>query len=220
MTNREEELKERLFRSAPHALTDAEALEMLLTYATPIERAKSLAENLIRKFRSVKEVLNASTVELAEIKGLDANAAGLIRIAAQLVSLCSEAVNGEKDMLTNPRETERFLLSRLSGMKEEKALLVFLDDQGVILGQDLIGAGTVQQVILFPRQIMELALKHNATSLIIAHNHPHGPPLPSKRDRDEAERLKEILSPFEIILKDSIIVGQTRCFSIFTNSPL
>ncbi|MBI5251329.1 MAG: RadC family protein [Desulfomonile tiedjei] len=220
MTDREEELKERLFRSAQHALTDAEILELLLMYAIAADNAKNLAERLMIEFRSLREVLNASTVELTQVEGLDSKTAGLIRVAAQLVSRCGEADGHEKDIFANSKEVERYLLSRFSGMKEEKALAVFFNDQGVILGQDFLGAGTVDHMVLFPRQIMERALMYNATSLIIAHNHPHGPPLPSMRDREEAERLRDILRPFEIVVKDSIVVGRNRCFSIFKNTPL
>lgn len=220
MTDCEEDLRERLFRSLDFNPTDAEILELLLRYADPHQNAKILSETLIRRFRSLREVLRASTLELSQVEGIDRNAAGLIRVAGQMVSRLAEASRREKDILPNAKEIERFLLERLSGMKEEKVLLVFLDEQAVVLGEELLGAGTVGQVVLFPRQIMERALRYNAISLIIAHNHPHGPPLPSIRDREEAERLKEILRPFDIVVKDAVVVGSNRCFSIFKNGPL
>lgn len=75
-------------------------------------------------------------------------------------------------------------------------------------------------MVVFPRLVIQRALKKNASALLIVHNHPHGPPLPTLRDREEAERLREILRPFNISVKDSIVVGAGRCFSIFRNSPL
>jgi DNA repair protein RadC len=220
MKNREEELKERLFRSGLPELTDSELLEMLFLFANPAENSRKLAETLILKFNSLKKIMNASTMELAAIEGIDSDLIKLLRVEAQIVSRCGEVAGLEADMLIGGREIGRFLLSRFSGMKEEKVLLIFSNKQGVILGEELLGAGTVDQVVLFPRQIMERALEFNATSLIIAHNHLHGPPLPSVKDREEAERLKQILSPFQIILQDSIVVAQNRCFSIFGNTPL
>jgi DNA repair protein RadC len=67
---------------------------------------------------------------------------------------------------------------------------------------------------------MERAQQYNAASLVVVHNHPYGPPLPSASDREEAERLRDVLRPFEIRVLDAIVVGQTRCFSIFRNAPL
>ena len=105
-------------------------------------------------------------------------------------------------------------------MREETVLAVFLNSLGEVLGEEFIGTGTVNQVVLFPRQIMGMALRYNASALVLVHNHPHGPPVPSARDAEEAEHIRDILRPFDITLVDSIVVGYNRCFSIFRNRPL
>lgn len=217
-TNREAEIKEKLLRSGK--LKDWDLLELLLTYVCPTRSPQQVTEELKRTFRSVRAIFLASSVELLQVKGMDRDAATLIRLVGEILERFSETMAPSPQILVNSKEVEQFLLSRLSTMKDEKVLLVFLDDQGIILGQEILGAGTVDQVVMFPRQIMERALHYNATSLIIAHNHPHGPPLPSVRDREEAERLREILRPFEITLTDSVVVGKNKCFSIFKNAPL
>jgi DNA repair protein RadC len=165
-------------------------------------------------------VLRASTVELGEVAGLCGEAAALIRLAGEIASRLSDISEGLRNVLNDPREMERYLLARLRGMREEKLLLIFLNSQGVVLGEEILGAGTINQVVAFPRQIMEGCLRYRASALVVVHNHPHGPPLPSLQDREEAERLKEVLRPFDITVKDSIVVGHKRCFSIFRNSPL
>jgi len=151
---------------------------------------------------------------------MDLPAAGLVRLAGEIVGRCSEVMSPSGEILKDPRELERYLLARFKGMTEEALLLVFMSSQGLALGEELLGAGTVNEVVTFPRQIVGRCLYYNASALIIVHNHPHGPPLPSVRDREEPERLRDILLPFDITVKDSIVVGQNRCFSIFKNSPL
>jgi DNA repair protein RadC len=195
-------------------------LELLLSYALPGKDLSPIIEESLRRFGSLYGVLRASTVELAEAPGVGLHAAGLVRLAGEIVGRCSEVRSPSGEILKDPQELGRYLLARLGGMREETLLLIFLSSQGLALGEELLGAGTVNQVVTFPRQIMERCLYYNSSALIIVHNHPHGPPLPSVRDREEAERLRDILLPFDIMVKDSIVVGQNRCFSIFKNSPL
>jgi len=165
-------------------------------------------------------VLRASSVELCAVAGVDGDSAALVRLAGEIASRLAVKSEDLHHVLNDPREVERYLVARLKGMREEKLLLVFLNRLGLVLGEEFLGAGTIDQVVAFPRQIMEGCLRHRASGLIVVHNHPHGPPIPSIQDREEAERLKEILRPFDIVLQDSIVVGHNRCFSIFRNSPL
>jgi len=214
------QLKERLVREGAHGLSDSEVLELLLSYAIPATDVRPIAEEALRRFGSLNGALRSSTVELKQVDGMDLPAAGLVRLAGEIVGRCSEVMSPSGEILKDPRELERYLLARFKGMTEEALLLVFMSSQGLALGEELLGAGTVNEVVTFPRQIVGRCLYYNASALIIVHNHPHGPPLPSVRDREEAERLRDILLPFDITVKDSIVVGQNRCFSIFKNSPL
>ncbi|MBM3299324.1 MAG: DNA repair protein RadC [Deltaproteobacteria bacterium] len=213
-------LKERLIRDGTYSLSDVEVLELLLAYAIPRRDVRPLAGQLLDKFGSLKGVLTASAVELTRIDGIRLHTAALLRLAGEIPGRFGELNLAPGQILKHPEHLERHLLARLSRLREESVLLIFLDTQSVVLGEELIGAGSVDQVVTFPRQIIEKALLYNASALIIAHNHPHGPPLPSSSDREEAEHLRTILRPFDIIVKDSIVVGQSRCFSIFRNSPL
>jgi len=215
-----ERLKERFLRQEARRLTDVEILELLLTYAVPRRDMKPIAEEMLRRFRDLRGVLKASTVELVAIDGVSRHTAALIRLAGRIAVHCSERLAAPPEMLTDPKDMQTYLVSRFSAMRDEKLILVLLNDQGLILGEQIIGAGTVNQVVTFPREVMETALRYGASALIMAHNHPHGPPIPSVRDREEAERLREILRPFDIKVRDSIVVGQNRCFSIFENRPL
>lgn len=215
-----ERLKDRFLREERPGLTDPEILELLLTYAVPRRDVSPLAEELLRRFGSLTGVLNASTVELNQVDGIGKHTAVLIRLAAELAERSLGAAPTAPDMLANPKQIERFLVSRFAGMKEEKFLLILLDQQGLILGEEFIGTGTVGEAVAYPRQVIQTALKYNASALILAHNHPQGPPIPSVRDREEGERLRQILRPFDIKVLDSLVVGVNRCFSIFRNRPL
>jgi DNA repair protein RadC len=217
---RNETLKMRLLREGAASFSDSEVLELLLSFAVQPKEVQPLAEHLTARFGDLRGVLISSTLDLASVPGVSEHAAALIRLAGELVARGSEAVEPSSEILARPDELQHYLLARMRGMKEEKILLIFFDHQGAVLAEEFVGAGTIDQAVIFPRQIMELALRCNAGALIIAHNHLHGPPLPTVQDSEEAERLREILRPFDITLEDSIVVGQTKCFSIFKNAPI
>ena len=192
----------------------------MLTYAIPRKDVGTLAEELIKTFGSLRGVLAASVLELTNMKGISRHTATLLRLAGEIVVRCGESPEIPAEIIKESKQLERFLLMRFSGLQEEKHLIIFLDAQWTVLGEEMVGAGTVDEAVLFPREIIRNALAHNASALLVAHNHLHGPPLPSLRDREQAERLRDILMPFDILVRDSIVVGKNRCFSVFKNSPL
>ncbi|HMK37547.1 MAG TPA: JAB domain-containing protein [Desulfomonilaceae bacterium] len=205
---------------APNSVTDRELLELILGYAAPQEDLQFLTSNMMEHFGGLREILDCPSVELLRVDGVGERMAVLMRLVRETVYRYSEPHLAGKNILVESTHLEQYLVSRFRGLKDENVLLVFLNDQGVVLGEEMSGAGSVDQVILVPRQVMSSALKHNASSVVLAHNHPHGPPIPSQRDREEAERLREILMPFDVKTLDSIVVGPNRCFSIFKNRPL
>lgn len=213
-------LKERFLREGLLGMREKEILELLLTYAIPRRDVGGLAEELIRQFGSLRGLFAASVVELTDISGVGRHTAALLRLAGELVARCTERPEIPAEIIRESKQLERFLVMRFSALQEEKHLVIFLDSQWTVLGEEMVGAGTVDETVLFPREIIRSALAHNASALLLAHNHLHGPPLPSLRDREQAERLRDILMPFDILVRDSIVVGKNRCFSVFKNSPL
>jgi DNA repair protein RadC len=216
----QEFLKERLLREGAHGLSEAEILEILLAFTIPGKDVRPISEDLTARFGGLKEILMASHLELTAIESVRKDSAALLRLVGEIVSRCSEKTPLGEKILGDSRELEQYLLTRMGDMKEENFLLIFLGTHGIVLGEEVVGAGSINQVVLFPRQVMERSLRYNAASLIVVHNHPNGPPIPSIRDREEAERLREILLPFDIRVLDSIVVGHNVCFSIFKNCPL
>ena len=215
-----ERLKERLLREGARSLSENQVLALLLSFVMPGKDAKPLAKQLTARFGGLQGVLIASARDLISVAEVSEHAAALIRLAGELVARCAETTRTEAEILGRPHELERYLLARMRGLTEERILLILFDHQGTVLAEEFVGAGTIDEAVMFPRQIMELALRSKAGRIIVAHNHLHGPPLPTVQDREEAEHLREILRPFDITLEDSIVVGQTRCFSIFKNTPL
>jgi DNA repair protein RadC len=217
---RREWLKERFLTDGMDGFSEYEVLELLLLFAIPGRDVRSTAQELLKEFGGLRKVLAASTVELSNVDGVDLHSAALVSLVRELTAYFSEKQSPASDLVNSPRDLEAYLVLHLKDVNDEQILVVFLDAGGEVLGDEHVGAGTIDRVVVFPRQIMEGALRHRASELIIAHNHPHGPPMPSVADREEAERLRAILLSFDLVLRDSIIVGHKRCFSIFRNCML
>jgi DNA repair protein RadC len=207
-------------RREGRGLPDVEVLELLLTYAVPSRDMGPAAARLLQRFGDLRNVLAASARELEETEGVTPHVAALIQLVREVALRCSDRGGAPPEILRSEREIERRLLARFAGLREERLLVIFLDRHGVVLGEEFVGSGTIDQVVAFPRQVMEMVLRHRAASIILAHNHLHGPPLPSVRDREEAERMRDILRPFDVLVRDAVVVGRNRCFSIFANRPL
>ena len=215
-----ERLKERFLRSASGSTSDEELLELLLGYAIPRKDTAALTKDLIRKFGNLRNVLSASVPDLEAVSGISRHTAVLMRLVADIVSRMRDRASSNKELLGDPKVLEKHLLARFRDVSEEKLLLILLNELGVTLGEEFIGAGTVNRVVAFPREIIKIALSFDASALILAHNHPGGPPIPTFKDRDDAERLRDALLPFDVKLTDAVVVGENRCFSIFNNQPL
>jgi DNA repair protein RadC len=206
--------------SGGRGIADQELLILLLSRVVEANRVEPVARELIDYFGSLDNVMAASVRELQGLETVPKAATMLLTVVGEIVARCRHAREGLPEVLREPAELKRYLLAAFRDLSDERLLIVFLDHMGVVLGQEFLGTGTIDQVVAFPRKVMESALRHNASRLLMVHNHLHGPPIPTLRDREEAERLRAILRPFDITVQDSIVVGGNRCFSVFTNTPL
>lgn len=214
-----DELRERVPAEGPSALSDEELLNLVLS-RYPVSEDPSMGKRLLERFGGLGALFRSSMVELSYIEGITEDDARRVQSIGELLRRSVEDFPLTGRSVSDSAHLQRYLVGRLGRRNDECMLLIFLDESGTILGEEMIAEGTVNQVIAFPRRIMRTALQYNAVSLIMAHNHPHGPPLPSLADREEADRLRDLLAPFEITLRDSLVVGRNRCFSIFENRPL
>lgn len=202
------------------ALTERDILIRLLEFSQCGARSEWLSDILLEMFNDIKGVLNAPTRELEEVEDLPHSFMNLTKLIRRLIILHAQPSTIPSDFLKNPKVMERYLIHKMKGLPAEQSLFIFLDNQGAILGEKPLGTGAISQSLVFPREAMRECLNHDASAVVVAHNHPHGPPIPSVADSEASLELKRLLAPFGVTLKDSIVVGARRCFSILSNRPL
>ncbi len=162
-------------------MQDYELLELLLTFAIPYSDVKPLAKQLIQHFGSFTRVLDATPEALMEVQGVRDYSATLIR----LVKACAE-YSLKEEVLERPRISSLSALvdycrTAMGGLPDEQFRVIFLNSQNEIIAEEIVQEGTVNQTVVYPRKVLELALKHKASGLILVHNHPSGNLTPSAR---------------------------------------
>ena len=101
----------------------------------------------------------------------------------------------------------------LGDMRQECLVAIYLNSQNQILHQQTIFMGTVSRSIAEPREILHYALKHLATSIILVHNHPSGPVVPSRNDDEVTQHMKEACEMMGLVLLDHLIVSKSNYYS-------
>ena len=200
-------------------LHDYEQLELLLTYAISRRDVKPVAKKLLAKFKNLAGVLDADMDELCQVEGLAENSALLLKL---LKDLCSEYLSEKmekKDVLNSPESVKSFLKMKLSGLKEEVFLVIYLNTKNHVLCSEIMHEGTVDQTAVYPRNILKRALEIHASGLILVHNHPSGISKPSQDDIGLTNTIKEIVAALNLRLLDHLVVAKDGCFS-FVESGL
>ena len=104
-------------------------------------------------------------------------------------------------------EAKRFLFLKLGGLEHEVFSVMFLDNRHRLISYNHMFRGTIDGVGVYPREVVKVALEHNAAAVIFAHNHPSGDTAPSSSDKTITDRLFGALSLFDIRIVDHIIIG-------------
>lgn len=208
-----ERLKDRFERTGIAGLQDYEVLELLLFYALPRKDVKPLAKDLMRQFGSLKGVLDAGHETLKGVPGIGRHAALLFRLVRDLGSLYLQKRAEEKDQISSTRELIDYCLSSMGGLKDEHFAVIYLNARNRIIQVETIQEGIVNQAVVYPRKVLEKALKHKASAIILVHNHPSGHVRPSDADIRLTRVLQDAARVMDIVLHDHLIVGENRFFS-------
>jgi len=206
-------LRERFKKIGLEGFHDYEFIELLLTYAIPQRDVKPLAKELIQRFDGIKGVFDASIEELTSVTGIGERTAILIKLLKSGATLYLKTRIKSKEALSSPQDVLNFCQYALSGEKNEKFMVIYLNTKNEVIEVEILEEGTINRTAVYPRKVIEGALRYNASALIFVHNHPSGDPTPSKTDRRLTEDLEKAASTVEITVHDHIIIGKHSHFS-------
>lgn len=188
-------------------LNSRDFLELLLTYAAPKADSTALCESLLAKFGSISSVFEADFKDLQTIKGVSGNIAMLISLMPALARNYMTDKWGEKPVLNSSAKAGDYATSLFTGRTYEAFYVICLDSQNRVNFADLTHEGTINEAPVYPRLVVESALRHQANSVILCHNHPGGSLQPSTADIEVTKRIVTALDAIGIKVADHIIVA-------------
>ena len=211
-TGHRQRLRERFRAQGLAGFAEHEVLELLLIYAIPQKDVNPLAHALLERFGSLAAVLEADAGELMRVPGVGENAATLIALMPELFGSYQRSLLGARPVITTFQEAVRYCLSLFYGAREEEIYLICLDQGGRVLHPALLRRGTIDSVTLYPREVVELALRYRAHAVLLAHNHPSGHAHASQADQTVTQLVSQALGVVGVRLVDHLVIsGQTAC---------
>jgi DNA repair protein RadC len=206
-------LREKFISSGLAGFHDYEIVELLLSLGTPRKDCKQQAKDAIKRFKTLRGVLEASLEELQEIDGIGPHSAFGIKLVQEVAREFLKARIIDTPIYKSSQEIFDYLYHSMRDLKKEVFKVIYLNSQNQIIEIVDLFEGTVNSSVISPREVMEGAIKHNAAALIFVHNHPAGNPEPSGNDKEVTRDLVYAGSIMRIRVLDHIIIGENRYFS-------
>lgn len=166
------------------------------------------ASRLLKTF-GIRGLKDLSRADLMEASGLEALEADRLMAAFWLGYKCGQVADGERTPISKDREAYE-ALKDLALERQEHFVALFLDAKGKIISRRTIHIGTLTMSVVGPREVFREAVRANAASVIVAHNHPSGDPSPSPEDLSITKSLVNLGQALDIPVLDHIIVGRGR----------
>lgn len=198
----------RAIQGGPASLTDAELISVLLRTGTGSQSALDTARDMIQEGGSLLAVVTKAS-------GLPSEKAARIAASLELARRVLREELSTGNALSSPRAVRDYLRLALAGREHEVFVVLLLDAQHRVIAIEELFRGSLTQTSVYPREVVKLALRHNAAALIFAHNHPSGVAEPSNADELLTRTLKQALSLVDIQTLDHFIVagGATTSFA-------
>ena len=205
-------LRDRL-RTNPASLADYEILELVLAQTIPRGDTKPLAKALLKRFGTLRRVMQAPAPELTKVPGFGPALAANWALHAELRSRLAEAPVRERQVLSDANMVAEGAKARFGSGPVEEFWAAFVDNQNRVISWERLSRGTVDQTAVFPREVLALALSHHASGLILAHNHPGGNASPSEADRQLTVRIQRAAGELGVRVLDHLIVTEETHYS-------
>ena len=201
--------REKLIQRGAGALSDAELLAIFLRVGIPGKSAVDLARDLLARFGALGALCAASAEDFCALPGMGPAKFTQLQAVMEMArrALAEEISAG--DVFDSPDSVRAWLRLKLGRLEHEVFVVVLLDAQNRLIRAETLFRGTLTQTSVYPREIVKLALRYNAASLILAHNHPSGCTEPSDADHALTRSLRDALALIDVHILDHFVVGHS-----------
>ena len=207
-------MRERLLAGGGDAFLDYELLEYVLTLAIPRRDTKPLAKKLLDEFGDLPTLLAASPKELERVEGLGEGAVAALKFVEACAVRALQRKALARPVLANFDAVVDYLHARLAHELTEQFRVLFLNNRNILIRDEAMGEGTVNQAPVYPREIVKRALELQASAIILVHNHPSGDPAPSRDDIQMTRAIVDAAKPVGIAVHDHLVIARSSHASL------
>lgn len=209
-----ERLRNRFLSEGLDSFEEHQVLELILFEVIQRGDTNPIAHRLLDRFGSLSAVLEADPADLATVEGVGKRVATFLTLLPAITRrYFHNRVTRNPLQLNNSDLVAEYFIPLMAGRSEEVFYVLCLDSQCQVLYPALISEGTVKENLVYPRRVVEVAIRHRAASVIFAHNHPSGTIHPSKEDERLTRHLVQALGGVDIMVLDHVIVAGKDVYS-------
>lgn len=206
--------KELLTQDFTETIPVHKLLEALLFYGVPRKDTNEMAHELLERFGSLCGVLEANPADLLQVKGMTENSVTLIKFVLPLARRYNIEKLKDRVKFDNFDMLCKFLIEKHRGYGEEILLITSFGTDGTIITCEPVSKGDKSMVAATVKEVLKIALKHNAPAIVVSHNHMSRNALPSEADVIMTMRLSNMLKEINVKLLDHIIVANDDYISM------
>ncbi len=206
--------REKLYSYGPESLSNVELLAIIIRTGHKEDTAIDLAQRILAMDnRGLAHLLDTTVEQLMEIKGIGECKAAQILAAVEIGKRLNRWGAHDKIRVNSPIVLVNILMDEMRFLTKEYFKIAILDTKNQVIAVENISIGTLNASIVHPRDVFRAAIKKNANSIILVHNHPSGDPHPSNEDINITRRLVDVGELVGIKVLDHIIIGDNRYIS-------
>jgi DNA repair protein RadC len=206
--------REKLERIGPAALGDNELLAVILGSGSRGAGALALANTLLTHVDGVVGLTRSSVLELQRVDGIGRARAAQVLAAVELGRRTLLRETAERPRMTSAKQIARHLMPQFGAAPVEQFGVVMLDTRNHVLRIKIVSMGSLDQTVVYPREVFREAAGASAAAIVLFHNHPSGDPTPSPDDVALTRRLADAGEIMGIEVLDHLILGDGRFFSM------
>ena len=208
-------LRQRFIKHGLDGFADYEVIELLLTLAIPRADVKQPAKALIARFGNLRGILDAPLEELQAVQGIGAVTPVVLHIIRAVASLYFQQLAEQYDVCTDTNALGHFWRTKIGSLSHEVFEVAYFDTASHLLrdGVETLEEGTIDRATVYPRRVIEAALRRGAAALVFAHNHPNGQVQPTEQDKVLTRALVLAAATVQIKVLDHLIVSTDKVFS-------
>ncbi len=206
--------RERLERQGPQALSNPELLAILLGTGVPGASAVQLAQELLDEYGGLAGIHRADHQDLVKTRGIGPAKAAQLGAAVELGRRLAVSVPEDRPAIQSPEQAAELVMYEMGALKQEHLRVLLLDTRNQLMRIAEVYQGSLNTSLIRVGEVFRDAVRENAASIIVAHNHPSGDPSPSPEDVAVTRAMIDAGRLLDIEVLDHIVIGTGRFVSL------